>query len=462
MNLNTLSEALAEKQLFGNGQREITGYSIDSRTIEAGHLFFALPGEQVDGHRFVGEALAKGASGAVVSRLPQGLDPYLARAGLIVVPGVLQALQQLATAMRLKAGIPVVAVTGSNGKTTTKDLIAAVLGSQYSTLKTEGNFNNELGLPLTLLSLKESHRIAVLEMGMRGLGQIRELCRIARPDYGVITNIGTAHYELLGSQENIAKAKGELPHSLPDKGTAILNRDDPWCFRLGVELKQKRPDLSIIYYGFHQSAWVRATGLEHLNTGVGFQVVWEGKSYQAYLPLPGAHNVQNALAAIAVGLINDISLKTCIDGLARVVVSEKRLAQVAGMNGSTIIDDTYNANPGSVVASLEVLASAAGKRKIAVLGTQRELGALAEKGHRNVGAKVADLEIDLLLTVGVEAQWMADEALRQGMEAKQVYSLNNNQEAIQMLQQLLRPGDVVLVKGSRALAMEEIVRGVTG
>lgn len=461
MNLYTISEYLEERQVLGNGHGEVTGYSIDSRTIKTGQLFFALPGERVDGHLFVRDALAKGASGAVVNRLPQGLEPYLEKAALIVVPDVLQAMQQLATEIRLKIGIPIVAVTGSNGKTTTKDFIAAVLGSHYHTLKTEGNFNNELGLPLTLLALEEHHQVGVVEMGMRGLGQIRELCRIARPDYGVITNIGTAHYELLGSQENIAKAKGELLDCLPDTGAAILNRDDPWSVRLGEELKNKRPVLSIVYYGFHQAAQVRATGLEHLDTGVNFQVILEGKSYQAYLPLPGAHNVQNALAAIAVGIINQVPVQDCIDSLAQVVISEKRLARVTGLNGSTVIDDTYNANPGSVMASLEVLASAPGGRKIAVLGSQRELGALAEAGHREVGAKVVGLNIDFLLTVGQEARWIADEALKQGMEEKQVFSLNSNQEAIQMLQQLLKPDDVVLIKGSRALAMEEIVRGVT-
>lgn len=461
MNLKRISEYLEEKQLFGKGEREVAGYSIDSRTIKAGQLFFALPGEKVDGHRFVGEALAKGACGAVVTRLPQGLEADWEQAGLIVVPDVLKAMQQLATAIRVEAGIPIVAVTGSNGKTTTKDLIAAVLSSRYNTLKTEGNFNNELGLPLTLLSLEKHHQMGVVEMGMRGLGQIRELCQIARPDYGVITNIGTAHYELLGSRENIAKAKGELPDSLPDTGAAILNRDDSWSVRLGEELKSKRPHLPVIYYGFHHSAQVRATQLEHLDTGVEFLVSWEGASCKAFLPLPGAHNVQNALAAIAVGLINHVPLRDCIDSLAQVVISEKRLERVPGIRETTIIDDTYNANPGSVMASLEVLALAPGERKIAVLGSQRELGSLAEKGHREVGAKVAELEIDYLLTVGREARWIADEALKQGMGAKQVYSLDNNQEAIQVLQQQLQPGDVVLVKGSRALAMEEIVRGVT-
>lgn len=461
MNLKTIGEYLAEKRLVGNTEREITGYCIDSRQIEPGLLFFALPGEKVDGHQFIVDALAKGAAGAVVAHLPQGLESYLEKAGLLVVPDVLKAMQQLAARIRLQTGIPLVAVTGSNGKTTTKDLIAAVLGSKYRILKTEGNFNNELGLPLTLLSLKPHHQIGVVEMAMRGLGQIRELCRIARPDYGVITNIGTAHYELLGSRENIARAKGELLENLPDEGVAILNRDDPWSVRLGDELEKKRPGLRIFYYGFHEEARIRAVQPEQAGGGTGFQIKYRGKCLKAYLPLPGSHNVRNGLAAVAAGLVCGVSLEESVEGLAGAVISEKRLARMTGIHNSTIIDDAYNANPDSVMASLEVLGGLPGGRKIAVLGTQRELGSLAEEGHRKVGAKAAKVGIDYLLTVGREARWMAEEALAWGMKKQQVHCFEHNEEAISLLQQILQPGDLVLVKGSRALAMEEIVRALT-
>lgn len=462
MKLANIREYLGESRLIGSGEGEVTGFSIDSRSIRQGELFFALPGEKVDGHQFVTDALKKGACGAVVSQVPEGLAPeLLAQGGLVVVDETLAALQQLASYFRKAAGIPVVAVTGSNGKTTTKDLIASVLAAKYRVLKTQGNFNNEIGLPLTLLKLLHPFDIAVLEMGMRGLGQIEELCRIALPNFGVITNIGIAHYELLGSQEKIAAAKGELLDSLPGDGAAILNRDDPYSVRLGQKLAQQRPQLKIMYYGFHPEADIRAQNLAASSGGTGFTVTAGHSSLPAFLPLWGAHNVQNALAAIAAGLICQIPLESCVECLAGAEISEKRLAPMPGINCSLIIDDTYNANPNSTMASLAVLKELPGKRKMAVLGSLKELGAIAEQGHRDVGREAAKLGIDFLFTVGEEAKWIAQEAVKWGMKPDCVWWCSSKEEVVELLQQLLTEDDVVLVKGSRALAMEEIVKEVT-
>lgn len=461
MKLKNIREYLGEGRLVGSGEGEVRGFSIDSRSIRPGELFFALSGEKVDGHQFVADALRKGACGAVVSRVPEGLEPeLLAQGGLVIVDETLAALQKLALHFRQTAAIPVVAVTGSNGKTTTKDLIASVLAAKFHVLKSRGNFNNEIGLPLTLLELLHRYDIAVLEMGMRGLGQIEELCRIALPNYGVITNIGIAHYELLGSRENIAAAKGELLDSLPDNGVAILNRDDPYSVRLGEKLAQQRPQLKIVYYGFHPEADVRARNLTASAGGTEFTVTADQLSLPAFLPLWGPHNVQNALAAVAVGLNCQIPLKSCLKGLADAVISEKRLAQLPGINGSLIIDDTYNANPNSTIASLAVLKELPGKRKIAVLGSLKELGAIAEQGHRDVGREAAKLGIDFLFSVGQEAQWIAQEAVKWGMKPECARWCHSKEEIVELLQQLLTEDDVVLVKGSRALAMEDIVKEV--
>lgn len=462
MKLANIREYLGESRLIGSAEEEVTGFSIDSRSIRPGELFFALPGEKVDGHQFVADALQKGACGAVVSRVPEDLEPgLLAQGGLIIVDETLAALQKMALSLRKAAAIPVVAVTGSNGKTTTKDLIASVLAAKYRVLKTQGNFNNEIGLPLTLLKLLHPYDIAVLEMGMRGRGQIEELCRIALPNYGVITNIGIAHYELLGSQEKIAAAKGELLDSLPGDGVAILNRDDLYSVRLGQKLATERPQLKILYYGFHPEADIRARDLVASSEGTGFTVSVDKWSLPAFLPLWGHHNVQNALAAIAVGLICQIAPESCVKGLAEAVISEKRLNRLPGINGSLVIDDTYNANPNSTIASLTVLKELPGKRKIAVLGSLKELGAIAEQGHRDVGRTAAKLGIDFILAVGEEAKWIAQEAVTWGMKTECVRWCSSKEEIVELLQQLLAEDDVVLVKGSRALAMEEIVEEVS-
>ncbi|MBO8168064.1 MAG: UDP-N-acetylmuramoyl-tripeptide--D-alanyl-D-alanine ligase [Thermoanaerobacteraceae bacterium] len=433
-------------RLYGKEDVHVGGISIDTRTLNAGDLFFALRGER-DGHDFLSNAYEKGASGAVVSRLHQDLPlPQ------IVVADTLAALQILAKKHRLKFNIPVVAITGSNGKTTTKDMVAAVLSTQYQTLKNYGNFNNEIGLPLTLLKLNHSHQAVVVEMAMRGRGQIAQLVEIARPDFGIITNIGSTHIELLGSIKNIAEAKGELLEGLPYTGVAILNGDDSWCRRLGKKFTGET-----IYYGLEAGNDVRAVNIEQKGWETHFTVHGLGDNSLRYeLPLPGLHNVQNALAALTVGYRLGISPVLLRQGLQNVSLSAMRLEVGTGINGSRIINDAYNANPASMAASLQILKEIAAGRAIAVLGDMFELGDYAEQGHREIGRKVADLGVDYLVTVGDLASLIGKEAVVRGMADWRVWHYENMEEAAKALKELLRENDTVLIKGSRGMEMEKI------
>jgi len=439
-------------KLYGEGGEEtITNVSTDTRTLKEGELFFALRGEIHDGHAFLKQAIAKGARVCVISEaslLEQYKDSKL---NFILVDDTLKGLQRLATWHRNNFKLPVIGITGSNGKTTTKDMVAAVLSEKFTVLKTEGNYNNEIGLPLTLLKLTDKHQVVVLEMGMRGLGEIAALCRIANPTAGIITNIGVTHFELLGSVENIAKAKGELLEHLPSTGFALLNGEDEWSYRLRSLCRGK-----VLLYGFNERAQIRATDLS-LGKVSRFTLEANNEKVRVELPLPGEHNILNALAAAGVGLELGLSLQEVAEGLKKVKLSAMRLAEVKGINNTVIINDAYNANPTSTKASLRVLAASQGKRKIAVLGDMRELGAIEKECHFQIGEYAKELGIDYLVTVGRLGRFMADGALAAGMPEERVAAFETNDEAKEYLRSLLVPEDVVLVKGSRAVKMEEIV-----
>lgn len=443
--------------IYGEGVKgEIAVVSTDTRKLPPGALFFALRGEKYDGHDFIEQAWEKDARAVVIS------DPALVTkhqsAGqlMILVDDTLKALHRLARAYRERFQIPVIGITGSNGKTTTKDMVGAVLAERINLLKTEGNYNNEIGLPLTLLQLEREHQAAVLEMGMRGLGEIAALCAVAKPTAGVITNIGITHYELLGSVENIAKAKGELLEHLPADGFCLLNREDSWSLRLSGLCRGK-----VVYFGFSPEAHIRGTELKHTARGMSFILEVGSKRAVVHLPVPGEHNVLNALAAAGVGTELGLELEEIAAGLAKVKLSAMRLATLKGLQGSIIINDTYNANPSSTKASLNILLSRKKQRAIAVLGTMRELGEIAEEEHRLVGEYAARLGVDYLLTVGEMASSIAAGALAAGMPPNRVFTFQGNEETKQYLAGLLAPGDVVLVKGSRAVRMEEIVEHIS-
>jgi UDP-N-acetylmuramoyl-tripeptide--D-alanyl-D-alanine ligase len=421
------------------------GYSIDSRTITSGQLFFAVKGERFDGHDFVEQALEKGAVGAVVRK--DQLGRYLSRARLLAVEDPLIALQTLATAVRKLWGKPLVGVTGSAGKTTTKEAIAHVLGSRFRVLKSEGNFNNHFGLPLMLLRLEPEYDVAVIEMGMSHAGEIHALAKIAQPETGVVTNVAPVHLEFFDSLAGIARAKYELVESLPGNGTAILNADDEYVSQFGRNFKGK-----VVMFGTRAGADVRAENIKsNGSTGSQFDVVIGSARERAKLPLIGEHNVLNGLAAVAVGVERGLKPSQAIRALATLAAAEKR-GQVLQVGNVTVINDCYNSNPKALKAMVDVLAGMPGKRHVVVAGEMLELGPTGEEMHRDAGRYIAGKKIDLLLGVRGLAQAAVEAAKQAGIRAEFVASA---EEAGEWLRREARDGDSVLVKGSRGVKLEK-------
>jgi UDP-N-acetylmuramoyl-tripeptide--D-alanyl-D-alanine ligase len=451
------------------GHTPIRQVVIDSRQAVADSLFVALPGQHVDGHEYVRAALERGALVALVQRSPAfdcsliELDDWHLRRDLtgagfpvcIKVPDTLQGLQKLAAYWRTKFKVRVVAITGSIGKSTTKELTWAVLRRRFNTLRSVGNLNNEIGLPLTLLSLDGSHQRVVLEMGMYDLGEISQLCAVARPQVGVVTNVGPSHLERLGNIERIAQAKAELVRALPPDGVAVLNYDDTRVRRM-AELAA----CPVFGYGLTPEAdlWadnVVSEGLE----GTRFTLHYRSERLHAKVPLLGRHSVHTALGATAVGLIEGMGWEDILKGLEDSTV-QLRLVSVPGINDSLVLDDTYNASPVSTIAALNLLDELTiSGRKIAVLGDMAELGEFERDGHRKVGCRAADV-VAVLVTVGRRAHLIAEEARACGLASDRVVEVTSNDEAVARLRDLVQPGDIVLVKGSRSMAMEEIVAGL--
>jgi UDP-N-acetylmuramoyl-tripeptide--D-alanyl-D-alanine ligase len=440
----------------------------DSRQITAHGLFVALPGEHHDGVTFIADAIRRGASGVIAARLPEGLTdasvcdlrpdaphplPIMKAPIVFLVPDALVALQRVATCWRERSTAEAIGITGSIGKTSTKEMVASVLSRRFKVLKNEGNQNNEIGLPLTLLQLTPAHQRAVLEMGMYGPGEIRLLCQIAKPRIGVVTNVGPTHLERLGTVDHIAEAKAELVRSLPSGGYAVLNGDDP-----RVRAMASQTSANVFLYGQEQSLdlWadeIESRGLEGLRLRLH-----RGKdSVYLHVPLLGEHSVHTVLAAAAVGLIEGLTWEEVSMGL-KVVPDQLRLVVVSGANGATVIDDTYNSSPASALAALNLLNQMDG-RKVAVLGDMMELGVYEDEGHKLVGRRAATVAA-LLITVGERGRLIAQEALTAGLPSGAVVSAEDNAEAVQALRRLLTPGDFVLVKGSRGMKMEEIVQGI--
>ena len=439
----------------GEPTREITGVSTDTRSLRVGDSFFALVGERHDGHSFVPDAVGRGAGALIVSRSVTGRT---GTAAVVKVPDTLRALGDLAAACRRKFDVGVVAVTGSVGKTTTKEMTAAVLGAKGETLKNAGNFNNEIGLPLTVLDLTAEHRFAVLEMAMRGPGEIDRLAEIAQPDVGVITNIGISHIERLGSVEAIARAKGELLGRLRTSGTAVLDADGEWWdFLRGLA------PCRVVGFGFSERAQVRGSDLTLDEVGCPtFKVTAEGISepVRFRLAAPGEHNAANALAAIAAGLCLGVRPEQAAESLRACALPEMRMNVSISRAGVTVIDDTYNASPASMAAALRLMRTLRGNRKIAVLGDMLELGDQTSTAHFEVGELAVQSGAQLLLAVGERAAGMAEGARSAGLADQAIAGLRQSDQVAEMLKPMLRPGDVVLVKGSRAMKMEVVVEGL--
>ncbi|HSF66492.1 MAG TPA: UDP-N-acetylmuramoyl-tripeptide--D-alanyl-D-alanine ligase [Nitrospiraceae bacterium] len=467
-----LREVISVKVLAGqdslSGKRRIRQIITDSRSIRRGDLFVALRGERFDGHEFVPAALARGAAGAIVQdeyrfpaksaavrRIEGSVPPFL-----FGVRDPLFAYQQLATHYRSRFNIPVVAVTGSNGKTTTKEMVAAVLAQRWRALKTEGNFNNRIGVPATLFRLTPRHQAAVIEMGVDQQGQTTRLCEIVRPTVGVITNIGPDHLEFFGSMEGSAQAKAELLDLLPPDGLAILNADDSYFDYLAA-----RAQCRVMSFGFSAMADVRASGVaSDTRYGTTFRLHLRGKSRPTIvrIKVQGIHNVTNALAGAAVGAALNLSGSMIAQGLGRFRPAAMR-SQVVTHHGIHFINDCYNANPASMKAALQLLAqwSPAGER-IAVLGDMLELGPETGRMHRDVGQFLAGQGLSRLIACGALSRDIAEGARQGGMADSKIDEVVDAVAAADHLKRVVRQGDVVLVKASRGMKMEQVVQALTG
>jgi UDP-N-acetylmuramoyl-tripeptide--D-alanyl-D-alanine ligase len=439
-------------RLVVRSDRLVRGAAVDSRVVQPGQLFVALPGERTDGHVFLADAVARGAAALVVNRVPADAAS-LGDVSIVAVEDGLTALHAIASAWRIRFDPLVVGVTGSIAKTSTKEAIAAVLSTRFHTLKNEGNQNNEIGLPLTVLRMGPEHEAAVLEMGMYVGGEIADLARIGRPRIGVVTAVQAVHLSRIGTIEAIAKAKGELVEALPaarDGGVAILNADDDRVRRMAA-----RTSASVLTYGLGSDADVTAADIESAGAdGMRFALRTAGGRRSVSVPALGRIAVHNALAAAAVGQAAGIGLDDIVAGLASGWSAPHR-AQLVRAGDLTIIDDSYNASPGSVTAALELLSGLTGRR-IAVLGEMLELGEAHESGHRAVGAAAANV-VDQLIVVGSGSVGIADAALEAGLDPPAITTVPDRRSAFGAIMARHRPGDVVLVKASRGVELDKLV-----
>jgi len=450
MNSLTLSQIaqFAEASLSsGDGPVVINKISTDSRTIKPGELFVALRGENFEGHDFIEASAKAGATGALVDLNWAGSVP--SNFALLRATDALQAYQTLAANYRRSLALKVLAITGSNGKTSTKDFAASVLARRYRVTKTEGNFNNHVGLPRTILEATSEDEVAVWEIGMNHPGEIAALSKIVAPDAAIITNIGVAHIEFMSSREAIAMEKGALAEAVEPQGTVILNADDPFSQGIAARTRAR-----VVLAGT-TGGTVRAIEIRQSTEGSEFTIVEGAHRCRAQVPVAGSHMVQNALLAVAAGRAFGLSIEECAAGLAAAPLTKARL-QIKEISGVQFLDDSYNANPDSMKAALRTLVEldAEGKR-IAVLGEMRELGTESERGHREVGETAATLGVDQLITIGDAAERIAEGARTAGLD--KVSSARTTGEAARLLGEIAEPGDLVLIKGSRAARTEEVI-----
>lgn len=454
--LDDVIHALQRCTILEQVKTQFTDIVTDTRKIVPGALFVALKGERFNGEDFVAQAIEQGAAGVLVGSQFQQTDDEFGATVIKAVTDTQLAYQQLAAFWRRRFDIPVIAITGSNGKTTTKDMTAAVLSARFPVLKTQGNFNNEIGMPYTLLQLNDMHRAAVVEIGMRGLGQIASLAPFAAPEIGIVTNVGETHIELLGSIENIAKAKAELVEAIPAGGTVILNNDNPYT----AAMKDKaREGVRVVTFGIDEDADIKAAALISHDGKTFFQcrVGRGGEQKQLSIPMLGRHNVSNALAAVAAGYVLGLTVEQIAQGLEDLEMTGMRF-ECRRVGAYNIINDAYNASPMSMEASLSTLKELTtdkGKRSLAVLGDMLELGHVAVPAHQKVGQQAAAAGVCGLITLGEMGREIAKGAKEAGLDA--VYSFDTHEEAAAKLRELLQPEDTILFKGSRGMKMETII-----
>ena len=459
LTIEEVLKATGGKLLQGKGSSFIQGISTDSRTVAEGELFIALKGSRFDGHHYALEALKKKAGGVLIEEDKVGdiwWNGYRSKP-VIAVRDTLSALGDIAQNWRRKYRTPVVALTGSNGKTTTKEMIAACLETTFPLLKTKGNLNNLIGLPLTLLTLTEKERVVVLEMGMNVPGEIRRLTEIAEPDVGLITNIQKVHLEGMGSLERLKEEKGELFRRMRRDGTILVNQDDPRVMELAGDYRGQKITFGIEHPAEVMAKEIRLRGEE----GTFFTLILESEAMEIHLRLLGRHFVADALSAVGVACLFGLEMKQAKEALEHFQPFPMRMEVVPLKGGITLINDAYNANPSSMELALETLMEVKGEgRAIAVLGDMLELGEFAKEAHQQLGQKVGELSIDFLLALGEEASVVVESAIRHGFPLARTKVVESYSEAVSILREMVQNGDWILVKGSRGMAMEKIVEAL--
>ena len=430
-----------------NGEIIFSGVTTDSRKITEGVLFVALKGENFNGEDFAEDSLKKGAAAVLVSNSAKNISGGV----VLKVEDTLTAYQKISQSWRERFQIPVIAITGSNGKTTTKDLTAAALSPLGEIQKTSANFNNEIGVPLTLLGINEHHKAAVVEIGMRGLGQIESLAKIVKPNIGIVINVNETHIEILKSVENIAKAKGELVEAIPSGGAVILNADNDFT----AEMKKlAKNGVKIITYGIENPADLTAKNIVIEDTSTEFRLNYGDEIFDFEIPIIGRHNVSNALAAIAAGLTLGLSIKEIQHGFSTLATTKMRF-EVIRRDGVTIVNDAYNASPASMRAAIQTVAEIYEGRKIAVLGDMLELGEISKKVHREVGEELAKNNFDTLITLGELGKFIADGAKDAGL--KNIFTASTHEEAAKKILEIMQDGDTILFKASHGMHFEKII-----
>lgn len=446
------------KLICGNEEDVCIDFSKDTRTIQENDVYVGIKGENFDGNTLYLDAFEKGAKACILQGIEidkETIEKYKNKS-IIIVDDTIKALQEIAKFKRSLYNIPVVAITGSVGKTSTKDIIASVVGEQYKVLKTQGNLNNHIGVPLTILSLKE-HEALVVEMGMNNAGELTVLSKIAQPDIAVITNVGTAHIGNLGSRENILKAKLEILNGLKENGTLIINNDNDM---LNTWKTEYNGNVKIVTYGIENASDFKAGDIKLNENSSEFSLESQiDNNEKIMVPVGGMHFVYNALSAIAVGEQLNIPIEKIKNGIANFELTKSRMELIKLENEITVVNDCYNANYDSMKASIEYLAKTNSARKIAILGDMLELGDFSNELHAKVGEEVAKNKIDILITVGEMGKVIAN-AAKQADDGIEVYSFDNNQSAITKINELKKSGDTILIKASNGMKFKEIVEGI--
>ena len=442
--------------VYGNNEIVCENFSKDTRQINIGDIYLGIKGERINGSIFYEEALEKGASGCILQdvEIKEEIKEKYSDRFIIIVENAVIALQKIAEFKRNLYAIPVIGVTGSVGKTSTKDIIAGVLKEKYEVLKTQGNYNNEIGLPLTILGLK-NHNAMVVEMGMSAIGEIDLLSKIAKPNTAIITNIGSSHIGELGSRENILKAKLEILNGLDQNGKLLINNDNDLLYKWNKEQRLE----NVITYGIDTESDIQAYDINMYENESTFKVKIENCVYEVKVPIGGKHFIYNALGAIGIGLLHNIEMQKIITGIEKFELTKRRMELINTEDNIKIINDSYNASYESIKAALEYMENMTASRKIAVLGDVLELGDFSKDIHEKIGYEVEKNKIDILITVGQEAKYIAQKVKELSNKVK-TYVCDSNQEAIEIINNVKNEGDIILIKASNGMKFNEIIEKI--